>query len=79
MKKSKTITKKDNQKESVNIVQKLSQAKVQIPKTVFAYKPQNPDFLVDKVGGLPCIAKTIKGSQGVGVMILESKLQRRTF
>ncbi len=58
--------------------QKLSQHKIQIPKTVFAYKPQNPDFLVDKVGGLPCIAKTIKGSQGVGVMILESKLQTNT-
>jgi ribosomal protein S6--L-glutamate ligase len=58
--------------------QKLSQAKVQVPKTVFAYKPKNPDFLVDKVGGLPCIAKTIKGSQGVGVMILESKLQTNT-
>lgn len=58
--------------------QKLSQEKVRIPKTIFAYKPESVDFLIDKVGGLPCIAKTVLGSQGVGVMILETKLAANT-
>lgn len=58
--------------------QKLSQAKIRIPKTIFAYKPESAEFLINKVGGLPCVAKTILGSQGKGVMILETKLAANT-
>lgn len=58
--------------------QRLSQEKVRIPKTVIAYKPDDVNFLIAKVGGLPAVAKTLQGSQGVGVMILESKLAANT-
>ncbi|MCS7018592.1 MAG: RimK family alpha-L-glutamate ligase [Cytophagales bacterium] len=58
--------------------QRLSQQNIRIPKTVMAYKPDDVDFLIDKVGGLPAVAKTLQGSQGVGVMILESKRAANT-
>lgn len=58
--------------------QRLSQKKIRIPKTVMGYRPDNPEFLIDKVGGLPAIGKMLQGSQGKGVMILESKLAANT-
>lgn len=58
--------------------QVLSKAKIKLPKTIFAGSPQNPQFLIDKVGGLPCVVKTIQGSQGYGVSILETKLSANT-
>lgn len=58
--------------------QVLSKVKIKVPKTIFAGSPQNPQFLIDKVGGLPCVVKTIQGSQGYGVSILETKLSANT-
>lgn len=58
--------------------QVLSTAKIKVPKTIFAGSPQNPQFLIDKVGGLPCVVKTLQGSQGYGVSILETKLSANT-
>ena len=57
--------------------QKLSQAKVRVPKQIIAQKPLNYGFLVDRVK-LPFVAKTQNGSQGAGVFILESKLSSST-
>ncbi len=51
--------------------QKLSIAGVKTPKTIFAANPKHIKFLIDKVGGLPAIAKLVKGSLGIGVMILK--------
>ncbi|MBA2584494.1 MAG: RimK family alpha-L-glutamate ligase, partial [Bacteroidetes bacterium] len=58
--------------------QRLSQNKVRVPKTIFANQPQDFKFLLDKVGGLPCIAKLQAGSQGAGVMILNDELAAST-
>jgi ribosomal protein S6--L-glutamate ligase len=58
--------------------QKLSAKGLRVPKTVFAEKPTHVDFLVEKVGNLPAVAKTIRGSQGVGVMILRDAEQTNT-
>jgi ribosomal protein S6--L-glutamate ligase len=58
--------------------QRLSQKRIKIPKTVMGYRPDNPEFLIEKVGGLPAIGKMLQGSQGKGVMILESKLAANT-
>jgi ribosomal protein S6--L-glutamate ligase len=56
----------------------LSYAKIRQPKTVIASEPENPAFLIEKVGGLPAVAKLVRGSQGKGVMILESTLAANT-
>jgi ribosomal protein S6--L-glutamate ligase len=58
--------------------QVCSAAKVRQPKTIMASEPDNPSFLIEKVGGLPSVAKLVRGSQGNGVMILESKLAANT-
>ncbi len=58
--------------------QKLSEARIKIPKTIFAKKPDHVDFLIDKVGGLPAVAKTLTGSQGAGVSIFETPLSANT-
>jgi ribosomal protein S6--L-glutamate ligase len=58
--------------------QKLSANGLRVPKTIFAKKPTHVKFLVDKVGGLPCVAKTLTGSQGKGVFILRDEEQTNT-
>lgn len=59
--------------------QKLSQAKIKTPKTIFAFNPIDYDVIIEQVGGLPCVLKTITGSMGVGVMILETPLATKTL
>lgn len=54
--------------------QLLSHKGLKTPKTVFAAQTKNPELLIKLAGGLPVIAKTLTGSQGGGVMILESIL-----
>jgi ribosomal protein S6--L-glutamate ligase len=54
---------------------KLSSHGIRVPRTVGAYSPLHPDFLIKKVGGLPAVAKTLTGSQGRGVIILKDEEQ----
>lgn len=58
--------------------QKLSEAKIRQPKTVFADYPQYPKFLIDLVGGLPAVGKLPRGSQGKQVFIMESEVGANT-
>jgi len=53
---------------------RLSQSKVRVPKMTFAHRPKDFKFLVDLVGGVPCVAKLQTGSQGAGVFLIESEL-----
>jgi ribosomal protein S6--L-glutamate ligase len=57
---------------------KLSSHGIRVPRSIGAYSPLHPDFLVKKVGGLPAVAKTLKGSQGRGVIILKDAEQTNT-
>lgn len=58
---------------------KLSQAGIKVPKTVWAKAPVHIDFIVNQmVGGLPIVVKTVEGSQGAGVSLLDSKLSANT-
>jgi ribosomal protein S6--L-glutamate ligase len=57
---------------------KLSSHGIRVPRTIGAYSPLHPDFLVKKVGGLPAVAKTLTGSQGRGVIILKDEEQTNT-
>lgn len=52
---------------------RLSQAGIKTPKTVWAKAPVHVDFIINKMmQGLPVICKTVYGSQGAGVSILET-------
>jgi ribosomal protein S6--L-glutamate ligase len=53
--------------------QLLAREKVDIPNTAFARHPSDIDDLLADVGGPPVIIKTLQGTQGVGVVIAETK------
>lgn len=46
---------------------------IKTPKTVYAKYSNNIDFLIDKVGGIPFVLKYNSGSQGAGVMLMETR------
>lgn len=46
---------------------------IRTPITLYARSANNVDFLIEKVGGLPLILKYNYGSQGAGVMLMESR------
>ena len=46
---------------------------VAIPKTVFANHPKNIELLISEVGGAPLVIKLLEGTQGIGVVLAESK------
>ncbi|MGB1038819.1 MAG: RimK family alpha-L-glutamate ligase, partial [Bacteroidia bacterium] len=44
-----------------------------LPKTAFTDFSKDPDSLISKVGGPPCVIKLLEGTQGVGVLLAETK------
>lgn len=58
--------------------QLLSEHGLRVPKQVLAHRPTDYKELIDMVGGLPCVAKLQRGSQGVGVFILNDVLAAST-
>jgi ribosomal protein S6--L-glutamate ligase len=58
--------------------QKLSEAKLKQPRTVFSDSPQYPKFLIELIGGLPAVGKLPRGSQGKQVFIMESEVSANT-
>lgn len=65
--------------DKIKTVMRLSKEGVSVPLTMFANNAYHVDFLMDKLGGLPVIAKILKGSQGVGVMICRDAEQTNTM
>lgn len=65
-------------KDKIRTTIKLSSHGVRVPLTMFAKQPVHVNFIVDKLGGLPIVAKTLSGSQGVGVMICKDAEQTNT-
>ena len=46
---------------------------VSIPKTVFANHTRKVDPLIDEVGGTPLVIKLLEGTQGIGVVLAETR------
>lgn len=65
-------------KDKIRTTIKLSSHGVKVPLTMFAKQPVHVKFITDKLGGLPIVAKTLSGSQGVGVMICKDAEQTNT-
>lgn len=53
--------------------QLLVRERVAIPHTVFARKPSDVGDLLDRLGGPPVVIKLLSGTQGVGVVLAETK------
>ena len=60
-------------------LQRFSQAKLKVPTTVMCDRAPHVKWLLKMVGGLPAIAKSLYGSQGKAVYILNEPLQTNTF
>lgn len=58
--------------------QVLSENGLRVPKQILAHRPTDYKELIDLVGGLPCVAKLQRGSQGAGVFILNDVLAAST-
>jgi len=54
--------------------QHLSKAGVDMPKTVFTNYSRDVEKVIAQVGGTPVVIKLLEGTQGIGVVLAESKI-----
>ncbi len=60
-------------RDKLRSLQILSRAGVNLPTTSFAHDTQDIDGLLDVVGGPPVVVKLLEGTQGLGVVLAETK------
>ncbi len=60
-------------RDKLRSMQLLARYDIDIPRTVVARETKDVDELIRMVGGTPLIIKIAKGSQGVGVVLAETK------
>ncbi len=60
-------------RDKLRSMQLLSREGLDFPKTVYTNMRSNVKEVIDSVGGTPLIVKSLEGTQGLGVMLLESK------
>jgi len=65
-------------RDKLRSLQILSRTDVAMPHTGFAEATQDLDGLIDAVGGTPLVVKLLEGTQGVGVVLAESKSAARS-
>ena len=54
--------------------QYLSKAGIDMPKTVFTNYSRDVEKVITEVGGTPVVIKLLEGTQGIGVVLAESKI-----
>ena len=54
-------------------LQILAQSGISLPVTGFAHSTKDIDGLLDTVGGAPVVVKLLEGTQGMGVVLAETK------
>ena len=60
-------------RDKLHSLQILTRAGVDIPRTAVIRSVDDLDEAIDQVGGIPCVLKLLKGTQGIGVMLAESR------
>jgi len=60
-------------RDKLRSLQVLSRAGVGMPKTVFTNYSKDVDHVIERVGGAPLILKLLEGTQGLGVVLAETK------
>ncbi len=60
-------------RDKLRSMQILSRAGVGLPTTTFAHSTRHTKGLIDRVGGAPVIVKLLEGTQGVGVVLAETR------
>lgn len=65
-------------RDKLRAIQLLSRRGVGLPTTGFAHSPEQIDDLIQMVGGAPLVIKLLEGTQGVGVVLAETKKAARS-
>jgi ribosomal protein S6--L-glutamate ligase len=65
-------------RDKLRSLQLLSRAGVGLPTTSFAHSTQDIDGLLEVVGGPPVVVKVLEGTQGLGVVLAETKKAAET-
>ena len=60
-------------RDKLQSLQRLSKAKLGLPKTVFTNYSRDVSKVIDQVGGAPLVIKLLEGTQGLGVVLAETK------
>lgn len=60
-------------RDKLRSLQILSKHKIPMPTTGFAHSPQDTDDVIQSVGGAPLVIKLVEGTEGVGVVLTETK------
>lgn len=60
-------------RDKLRSLQILSRAGVEMPRTVFTNYSKDVSAAIDRVGGAPCIIKLLEGTQGLGVVLAETR------
>ena len=60
-------------RDKLRSLQLLARAGVGLPKTVFTNFSKNVEHVVDSVGGAPVVLKLLEGTQGLGVILADTK------
>jgi len=60
-------------RDKLHSLQRLSKAGIGMPKTVFTNYSRDVEEVIEHVGGTPVIIKLLEGTQGLGVVLAETK------
>ena len=60
-------------RDKLRSLQILARAWVGMPKTVFTNYTKDVDHVIDSVGGAPCVLKLLEGTQGLGVVLTDTR------
>jgi len=60
-------------RDKLRTMQLLSRERIGIPVTAFASSPSDINHLIEEIGGAPLVVKLLQGTQGIGVVLAETK------
>lgn len=60
-------------RDKLRSLQIFSRHDIGIPKTIFTNHPKNVEPLIKEVGGTPVVIKLLEGTQGIGVVLAETR------
>ena len=60
-------------RDKLRSMQLLARRGIGLPVTAFAHDPKKADEVIDMVGGAPVVIKLLEGTQGIGVVLAETR------
>jgi ribosomal protein S6--L-glutamate ligase len=66
-------------RDKLRCLQLLSRKGIGLPVTAFAHNTTQADDLIDMVGGTPLVVKLLEGTQGIGVVLAETRSSAKSM